>query len=124
MAVPQLRVVTSNEAAKSQNAFERIDAAVQRMMADARCIRIAAASLARSQRELTACASHLKATLPMFEEAERKLMVERNRAHEIANDAALIERRILQSSPRNIAQLTTGLPPRLLQNPTTAPHAA
>jgi hypothetical protein len=83
------------------------------MMTDARRMRIAASSLARSKRELVVAAGWIERKIPLFDEAKRRLLVERDRARDIANDAAIVERRILQSSRGNLAPLLSGLPTRL-----------
>jgi hypothetical protein len=113
MPVSYLRLVPTAKPASAATAFDRIEAAIDRMMADADRMRIAARRLRTSSRELFAIADQIEAKIPLFADAEARLLVERDRAYEIANDAAIIERRILQSSPGNLAPLTSGLPSHL-----------
>ncbi len=114
MRVGYLRLVPSvEEASVPQSPAERIMAASHAMMAQARSIRVAAGSLKTSAGHLKVIAGQMNDHLPVFAEAERRLLVERDRAYEIANDAAIIERRILNSSPGNLLPLTAGLPARL-----------
>lgn len=113
MPVPYLRLVPTGTPTATLTAFDRITAAVGRMLADAQRLRMNAHSLDRSSRALSALANQIQEKLPLFDDARERLSIERDRAREIANDAALLERRILQSSPGNLVPLTTGLPPRL-----------
>jgi len=106
-----LRLVISDKTPLAP--FQRIEAAFERMMADARRLRIAASTLARSKRKLAASADRLERTIPRFGEAKCRLLVERDRAYGIASDAATVEQRILQSSPGNLAPLLSDLPARL-----------
>lgn len=123
MRAPNLRLVPATTPSIALTPAERIEAAFERMMAEARNMRIAAESLARSARRIFDSAGQIEKTVPLFAEAEQRLLVERDRAYEIANDAALIERRILQSSPGNLGALTSGLPGRL-QTDAVKTHAA
>lgn len=111
MRPTHLRLVSSGKTPLTP--FQRIEAALERMLTDARRMRIAASSLARSKREVMVAADWIERHIPRFGEAKRRLLVERDRAWEIASDAAIVEQRILQSSPGNLAPLLTGLPARL-----------
>jgi len=113
MRPSHLRLVTAETPTASPTPFARIEAAFEQMMADARRMRIAASSLNRSSRQLFALADQIEEKIPLFADAERRLLVERDRAYEIANDASIVERRILQSGPGNLTPLTAGLPARL-----------
>ncbi|MBV8535526.1 MAG: hypothetical protein JO128_08030 [Alphaproteobacteria bacterium] len=75
------------------------------MMGEARRMRIAASSLSRAKRELIAAADRMEETLPRFDHAKGRLLAERDRACKIAREAADVRRRILQSSPGNLAPL-------------------
>jgi hypothetical protein len=111
MTVTYLRLVSSSKTATApRSAAARIDAAVETMMRAARDLRRSSIVLQRSSQCLKATASDIAEKLPLFDAAEQRLMIERDRAYEIANDAAILERRILQSEPGNLASLTSGLP--------------
>ena len=113
MSVPYLRLVPTKPPAPTASAVDRIAAAIAQMMADAAHLRGSARGLERCSRALGVLADRIEANTPLFAHARDRLLAERDRAYDIATDAALIERRILLSSPGNLAPLTSGLPARL-----------
>ena len=109
MTAPQLRLVSSPSPGNALTPAQRIIAAFDSMMKSARSLRISAQSLKESSKTLGTVATKIEDKIPLFAEAERRLLVERDRALEIANDAASLERRIQQSSRGNPEPLTGAL---------------
>jgi hypothetical protein len=103
MSATHLRLVYNERPIDA--ATRRINAAIDRMMESAREMRVSAASLQASSAALKVQADKLEQKIPLFDAAKASLAVEHRRALEIAADAGMLERDILQRADMSSRRL-------------------